>query len=135
MAAHVFLDRQPRAIQHLAKVGKLTGPLFVGQGVSFRVGSDCYGKYIVYVSPDLKTVGLIDSDSEFVESWTDGNMTSTMPTDAFDQRPENLEWIQEYGNKWYSAYWSTSEHKVIRRKGCHTWPNWNGSFNYRDPSF
>ena len=135
MASHVFLDKQPQAIQNLAKAGKLTGPLFVGQGVSFRCGSDCYGKYIIYISPDCKTVGLIDSDSAFIESWTDGNMTSTMPADAFDRKPENLRWIQRYGDKWYCAYWNASERKVIRHKGCKTLLCWNGSFNYRDPSF
>lgn len=134
MAAHYSLEKQPPDIQLRAKEGRLDGPYFIGQGVTIRSGSDAYGHYIVDISPDFKTIALVDADTQFTKSWEDGSMTSTMPVNAFSQDKANLEWLQFYGGKWYSAYWSNAEGKVIRRKGCKEFPNWNGAYDYRDPS-
>ena len=44
---HYNLDKLDSELQKLAAENKLTGPCFVGQGLSKQVGSDCYGYYIV----------------------------------------------------------------------------------------
>ena len=134
MAAHYFLDKQPPEIQKRAKEGTLDGPYFVGQGLTTRCGSDAYGHYIDHISPDCKSIGIIDSDSSFASSWTEGSMTSTLPKDAFELKPENLIWLRFYGGKWYYAGWSKAENKVVRRRGSKVFPNWNGAYDYRDPS-
>lgn len=49
---HYKLDEIDPELRKLAEAGKLTGPCFIGQGLSKQIGSDCYGRYI---TSEIKT--------------------------------------------------------------------------------
>lgn len=111
----------------------LDGPKFVGQGVSRRVGSDCYGYFITAEKKiGRKTIwGLTSSCSRFVSDWAEGTMTSEWP--GFGKAEE---WIAPYGRdkrtgrtKWW---WCDADGK--RKNGMRAWLDWDGSYDYRDPS-
>ena len=123
-------------IGDLMQQGKLPGPMFVGQGLSKRVGSDCYGYYVTELKKTATgkpLVGIVNADSKFETSWTDGNMTCAMPAD----KTPTL-WITTYGHckrnkklpKWYAC-----DKTGKRFPGRVVWFDWNGAYAYLDPSF
>ena len=138
---HYFLENQAEDIQKRALEGKLTGPEFVGQGCTYRVGSDSYGYYVAEILKPGKLVALVQSDDEWVTSWMNGDMICTMPTDklvknavAGSNRPNPcFEYIMRYGKSWYRC--EIIDGKIVRQHRNHAELSWNGSFSYRDPSF
>lgn len=131
MAAHANLDKQPPEIQARAATGGLNGPYFVGQGLTRRVGSDSYGYYIVEISEDRKTVGLVPSDSFFANDWTGGAMVNQMP-ESFSL--PDIEWITYWRNKWWRAEFN-HQGELKRIPGAKACYSWNGAYDYLDPSF
>lgn len=121
--------------------GKLSGPEFVGQGCTHRAGSDSYGYFVAEIIKPGKLVALVESDDEWVTSWTDGSMTCSMPTDrlvksavAAGSKPaEDREYVMRYGKKWYKC--DVIDGKIVRRRGDGAGLSWNGAFSYRSPSF
>lgn len=136
---HYFLENQAEDVRKRASEGKLTGPEFVGQGCTHRVGSDSYGYYVAEILKPGKLVALVQSDDEWVTSWMNGDMICTMPTDlivksvATGPAPSSIfDYIMRYGKNWYWCYIADGE--IIRQRGSHAGLSWNGAFSYRDPS-
>ena len=137
---HYFLENQAEDVRKRASEGKLTGPEFVGQGCTHRVGSDSYGYYVAEILKPGKLVALIMADDEYVTSWTDGVMICTMPTDklvknavAKPNRPNPyFYYIMRYGKSWYKC--QIIDGKIVRQHGNHAGSPPNGAFSYRDPS-
>lgn len=136
---HYFLENQPEDMQKRALDGKLSGPEFVGQGCTYRVGSDSYGYYVAEILKPGKLVAIVQSDDEWVTSWMDGYMTCSMPTDklvksaAAAQPAESCEYVMRYGKNWYKC--DVIDGKIIRRRGDRIGLSWNGAFSYRSSSF
>lgn len=138
---HYFLENQVEDVRKRALEGKLTGPEFVGQGCTRRVGSDSYGYYVAEILKPGKLVALIMADDEYVTSWTDGDMICTMPTDQLVKNavagPNGpnpyFDYIMRYGKSWYGC--QIINGKIVRLHRNHVWLSWNGAFSYRDPSF
>ena len=137
---HYFLENQVEDVRKRALEGKLTGPEFVGQGCTYRVGSDSYGYYVVEILKPGRLVALISADEKYITSWTDGNMICMMPTDKVLKNAvvcshpnSNFSYIMKYGKHWYRCDIINGE--IIRRHGDYAGLSWNGSFSYRDPSF
>lgn len=112
--------------------------MFVGQGWSRRVGSDVYGGYIVSIGilPNGKPiVGLVEADTRFFTSWTDGNEKCALPGNATDpSQYKPTSFVTTYG-KWphgISKWWFCNS-EGIRSRRCDY--NWNGAAAYSDPSF
>lgn len=126
-------------MQKRALDGKLSGPEFVGQGCTYRVGSDSYGYYVAEILKPGKLVAIVQSDDEWVTSWMDGYMTCSMPTDklvksaAAAQPAESCEYVMRYGKNWYKC--DVIDGKIIRRRGDRIGLSWNGAFSYRSSSF
>ena len=137
---HYFLENQVEDIRKRALEGKLTGPEFVGQGCTCRVGSDSYGYYVAEILKPGKLVALIMADDEYVTSWTDGDMTCTMPTDKLvknaaagpDGPNPYFDYIMRYGKSWYRC--QIINGKIARQRRSHAGLSWNGAFSYHDPS-
>lgn len=138
---HYFLENQSEEIKNKAIEHKFTGPEFVGQGCTQRVGSDSYGYYVVHIVVPGKIVGLAYAESKFITSWTDGHMSCSIKFDEvlksfikYGDKP-NLDfiYIQKYGKKWY--WCNVIDDKIIRSCGNCAYLSWNGAFSYRDPSF
>ena len=127
---HYNVDKQTAEIQQKVNENRLEGPEFIGQGCSYSPWTDTYGYYIVSISPDKKTVGLVHADSHFEKCWEDGNMVSEMPVN-----PAADEWAVKYGKKWYRGQFDRATGIVKRMPGQHWNLRWNGCYNYRDPSF
>ena len=136
---HYFLENQPEDTQKRALDGKLSGPEFVGQGCTYRVGSDSYGYFIAEIIKPGRLIAIVQSDDEWVTSWMDGHMTCSMPTDklvksaAAAQPAESCEYVMRYGKNWYKC--DVIDGKIIRRCGDRIGLSWNGAFSYRNPSF
>ena len=117
----------------------MTGPEFVGQGCTYRIGSDSYGYYVAEILKPGKLVAIVQSDDEWVTSWMDGYMTCSMPTGklvksaAAAQPAESCEYVMRYGKNWYKC--DVIDGKIIRRHGDRIGLSWNGAFSYRSPSF
>lgn len=124
---HYNLEDQTQEIQCLANSHKLTEPLFVGQGCSQSVGSDCYGRYITAKKQiGKKTIfGLVDADTTMHGHWTEGDMDCSMPEDKTPER-----WITKYGKSWYFCF-----EDGTRILGFKCTYRFNGAYAYRDPSF
>lgn len=136
---HYFLENQVEDVRKRASDGKLAGPEFVGQGCTYRVGSDSYGYYVVEILKPARLVALIRADDEFITSWTDGSMKCSMPTDSAVKGAvsgpapcRDFDYIMRYGKDWY--WCDIVDGKIIRRRGSHARLSWNGAFSYRDPS-
>ena len=136
---HYFLENQPEDTQKRALDGKLSGPEFVGQGCTYRVGSDSYGYFIAEIIKPGRLIAIVQSDDEWVTSWMDGHMTCSMPTDklvksaAAAQPAESCEYVMRYGKNWYKC--DVIDGKIIRRCGDRIGLSWNGAFSYCNPSF
>ena len=138
---HYFLENQVEDVRKRALERKLTGPEFVGQGCTRRVGSDSYGYYVAEILKPGKLVALIMADDEYVTSWMDGDMTCTMPTDKLVKNaaagPNGpnpyFDYIMRYGKSWYRC--QIINGKIARQRRSHAGLSWNGAFSYRDPSF
>ena len=137
---HYFLEIQSEDVRKRASEGKLTGPEFVGQGCTYRVGSDAYGYYVAEILEPGRLVALIGADDEYVTSWPDGNMVCTMPTDKLVKNAvvgpagpnSGFDYIMRYGKSWYRC--RVIDGKITRQRGNHAGLSWNGAFSYRDPS-
>lgn len=137
---HYCLEKQPKWIQDLAAKGKLSEPLFIGQGWAERVGSDVYGGYVVSVKT-LKNgkpvIGVVRASAKFTSSWTEGSMRCTLPGEGNDpQACKPDAWLTTYGKNGdgTSKWWRCSEDgKRFPGKQCF-W-SFNGCAAYRDPSF
>lgn len=136
---HYFLENQPEDAQKRALDGKLSGPEFVGQGCTYRVGSDSYGYFIAEIIKPGRLIAIVQSDDEWVTSWMDGHMMCSMPTDKLvksavaAQPAESCEYVMRYGKNWYKC--DVIDGKIIRRRGDRIGLSWNGAFSYRSPSF
>lgn len=137
---HYFLENQSEDVRKRASEGKLTGPEFVGQGCTYRVGSDSYGYYVAEILKPGKLVAIVQSDDEWVTSWMDGHITCSMPVDklvknavAGSNRPNScFDYIMRYGKSWYKC--EIIDGKIVRQHRNHAGLSWNGVFSYRDPS-
>ena len=69
----------------------------VGVGVTERYGSDSYGRWICYVDPKTKTIGLYSPKHWFKNDWTDGSMEH----DPFDPKHGAEFFCQAWRGKWY----------------------------------
>lgn len=134
---HMFFDAEQRLRYAADPEGfakSLTGPMFVGQGLSKRVGSDCYGYFITAEKKvGKKTIwGLTSADDEFVTSWTEGTMKCKWP--GFGKADM---WIAPYGKdkRTGRTKWWECDENGRRFKGRHARFDWTGSYSYRDPSF
>lgn len=112
-----------------------TGPEFLGQGWTHRVGSDSYGGYVVEIKelPNGKTIyGLANADSVMETTWEEGTMTCTMPKGAIA-----TSWVIAYGKhkKTGLPKWWFCDANGARCLGRHCGFSWNGAYAYRDPSF
>ena len=137
---HYFLENQAEDIRKRALEGKLTGPEFIGQGCTYRAGSDSYGYYVAEIIKPGKLAAIVQSDDEWIMSWTDGHMTCSMPTDKLVKNAVTgsngpnpyFEYIMRYGKKWYKC--DIIDGKIVRRCRDHVGLSWNGAYSYRDPS-
>jgi hypothetical protein len=140
---HYFIDQQPENIKKCINNKTLTGPEFIGQGCTERVGSDTYGYYVAEILKPNKIVALIAADAEYIKSWYDGSMECSLPTDKLlkynianpNKLNKNFYYIMRYGKNWYWCDIDIINSKIIRRHGAHATLSWNGAFSYRDPSF
>ena len=138
---HYFLENQTEDVRKRASEGKLTGPEFVGQGCTRRVGSDSYGYYVAEILKPGKLVALIMADDEYITSWTAGDMICTMPTDklvknavaGFNGLNPDFDYFMRYGKGWYRC--QIIDGKIVRQRRNRVGLSWNGAFSYRDPSF
>lgn len=124
---HYNLEDQTQEIQDLANNRKLTDPLFVGQGCSYAVGSDCYGYYITDKKQiGKKTIfGIAAADTVMHGHWTEGTMDCSMP-----KNKTPMYWITKYGKSWYFCH-----EDGARVPGDKCKYRFNGAYSYRDPSF
>ena len=119
----------PEEYKQLAKDGKLEGPYFIGQGWSYRIGSDCYGGYITFIgknSANKPYYGLVEADSHFDKCWEDGHQTCVMPA---DKTPE--EFVVKFRGQWWKCDKNGDRYIGSRNKVHYSW---NGAFAYQDPS-
>lgn len=137
---HYFLENQPEGARKRANEKKLSGPEFVGQGCTYRSGSDLFGYYVAEILKPNRLVALVQSDDEWVTSWMDGDMTCSMPADAIIKSAaagpapsREFDYIMRYGKKWY--WCDVIDGKIVKRRGDHVGLSWNGAFSYRDSSF
>ena len=136
---HYFLENQTEEIQKLAKERRLAGPVFVGQGCTQRCGSDSYGYFVAEILKPGRLVAIVCSESEFVNDWTDGSMTSRFPSETVVKASTSgdkyaFDYIMKYGKSWYKCR-VTQGGEIKRLPGVHCGLSWNGAFDYRDPSF
>ena len=127
---HYNLDKLDSELQKLAAENKLTGPCFVGQGLSKQVGSDCYGYYIVngkwYGKNNRFVWGIASAKQVMHSDWTEGTMDCSI--DMSNAKPDS--WITKYGKHWY--FCDANGKRYAGRKCSYYW---NGAYGYQDPSF
>lgn len=133
---HYNLDKQPESIQKIANDNKLPWPTFVGQGITKYVGSDAYGMYVVSLSKTKSgkpLVGLVDADTKYTISWTDGHQDCSKD---LSKAKANM-YITTYGkNKWTgNPKWYYCDETGKRTERRHVNFSWNGAHSYQDPSF
>lgn len=124
---HYNLDTIEPNLKQLAENYKLSGPCFVGQGLSEQVGSDCYGHYVV-ASKNIsnKTIwGIARANEVMHGSWVEGDMDCSI--DMATTKPS--QWITKYGKHWYFC-----DENGKRQNGWKCRYSWNGAHSYRDPS-
>lgn len=107
---------------------KLAGPCFIGQGLSKRVGSDCYGYYVVASKKvGSKTIwGIARANQVMHGDWTEGDMDCSIDM----SNAEPYAWITKYGKRWYFC-----DANGKRYAGEKCFYHWNGAFGYQDPNF
>lgn len=134
---HMFFDMEQKLRYEADREGfakTLDGPKFVGQGVSKRVGSDCYGYFITAEKKvGNKTIwGLTSSADEYVTSWEEGTMKCDWP--GFGKADV---WIAPYGKDKRTGLpkWWECDENGKRFNGRRVWYDWTGACSYRDPSF
>ena len=113
----------------------LTGPKFIGQGLTKRVGSDSYASYIVARKEVKgKTIWGICSAKTVMagKDWTDGDMDCSI--DMATAKPTS--WIIARGrtNNGNDKWWFCDENGK-RENGHRAMFSWNGAYAYLDPSF
>lgn len=130
---HCFPKDREAELKIIAEAHGFNGPVFEGQGISKRVGSDCYGYYITSLKKKgKKTVaGIVPADDKFITSWTDGSMECSMPK---SKKPS--EWICNSGKlKDGSPKWWYCDKNGKKFNGKKAGFSFNGAISYRDPSF
>ena len=134
---HYKLDEIDPELRKIAEDRKLTGPCFIGQGLTERVGSDCYGYYI---TSEVKTetvcngkvvkckvvYGIARANQVMHGSWTEGDMDCSLDWNDYNV----CYWITKYGKSWYFC-----DVNGNRFKGGKCKFGWNGAYGYQDPSF
>ncbi len=133
--SHYNVEQQTPEIQQLVAECHLSGPTFIGQGLSKRVGSDSYGYYIVAQRHFGKTCiwGIAHARQVMHGHWAEGDEDCSI--DMATAKP--VEWITSYG-KWKRTgrpKWWYCDEEGFRKKGQHACFGWNGAYAYRDPSF
>lgn len=134
---HYKLDEIDPEIRKLAEAGKLTGPCFIGQGLTYSVGSDCYGRYITTeikneivrngkVIKSKVVYGIAHAKQVMHGDWTEGDMDCSLDWNDYHV----VEWITKYGKHWYFC-----DVNGNRYKGDKCRYGWNGAYGYQDPSF
>ena len=134
---HYNLEKQPKIIQDMANNDSLSAPCFIGQGITKRSGSDCYGYYIAEIMPLTKTkmiVGLAKAQTKLI-----GNNGYGGGYDC------SIDMSKIKADMWiinYSKYRKTGTYKWIECQCDGTYKsrwnlsiNWNGASEYLDPSF
>lgn len=134
---HMFFDMEQKLRYEADPEGfmkSLTGPQFVGQGLSKQVGSDCYGYFITAEKKigDKTIWGITSSDDSYVTSWTDGTMKCDWP--GFGKADI---WITSWGKDKRTGLpkWWECDENGKRFKGRRVYYSWRGCCSYRDPSF
>ena len=127
---HYNLEKLDSELQKLAARNKLVGPCFVGQGLSKRDGSDCYGYYIVsgkWLVKNSRFVWGIASANQVMHSdWTEGTMDCSIDIDT----AQPTSWITSYGKSWY--FCDANGKRFNGMKCCF---RWNGAYAFQDPNF
>lgn len=133
---HMFFDMEQKLRYVADSKGfneSLTGPTFVGQGISRSVGSDCYGYFITAEKKiGNKTIwGLTSSDDSYIKNCEDGTMKCGWPgLNRVDM------WITSYGKDKRTGrpkWWECDENGK-RFNGRRMLFSWKGAYSYRDPS-
>lgn len=119
------------------KAHQLSGPTFIGQGITRSVGSDAYGSYIVAKKiVGRKTIwGIASADAAFHADWTEGTMDCSIDLAKVDEK--QLSWIVASG-KWKKTgalKWWYCDAQGKKYNGQKARFSWNGAYSYRDPSF
>lgn len=99
----------------------------IGKALSYSVGSDSYGYWIVDVDRKNKLVGVYTPRTKFEFGWADGHMTA----EAFCPTHKPDMYLKVFRNCWYEYDVRTGK-RVRRhcRMNCTDEPRF-----YRDPSF
>lgn len=142
---HCFPDSIPKWLKDQADAGQLTGPEFVGQGLSRRVGSDSYGYFIVSISKTSKgkpLIGIADADAAMGPGgWVDGVQKCSLPngkSDPAECQPDF--YITTYGMQYSPQHpaglpkWWMCDCNGVRTSRKVSY-DWNGAYGYLDPSF
>lgn len=131
---HYNVESLSNELKTLVNEHKLTGPRFVGQGLSKRVGSDSYGYYIcsIAMAKNKKPVyGICSASTKMHGTWEEGDEDCTMPENAVPSS-----WITTYGKtKTGLPKWWYCNSNGVRYTGEHASFSWNGAYAYKDPSF
>ena len=134
---HMFFDVERKLRYEADPEGftkSLTGPAFIGQGLSKQVGSDCYGYFITAEKKiGNKTIwGITSSDDSYVTSWTEGTMKCNWP--GFGRADT---WITSWGKDKRTGLpkWWECDENGKRFNGRRVQYGWRGCHSYRDPSF
>lgn len=134
MPRHYCPEEMNECEQLLLGKAHLTGPTFVGQGLTKRCGSDSYGMFIVAKKVvGKKTIwGIAAANSEMIRDWTDGEMSCVLDI----KHTEPQFWIMPWGKtKTGACKWWKCDAEGKRFKGERFSCSWDGAFAYRDPSF
>ena len=131
---HYNVETLSDELKALVNERKLTGPEFIGQGLSKRVGSDTYGYYIcsIAMGKNKKPIcGICSAVTKFHGTWAEGDEDCTMPGNAVPSI-----WRTTYGKtKSGLPKWWQCDSNGIRRAGARVSFSWNGAYSYKDPSF
>ena len=136
---HYLVDQQSAEIQQLVATNQLKGPMFVGQGLSQPVGSDCYGYYIVATKKiGNKTIfGITGANAIMHSDWTAGDMDCSINIDT----AKPTQWIiargkiHRYGKTIDAPQYWYCDANGVRFPGRKASFGWNGAYAYQDPSF
>ena len=137
---HYYPEDKREELKIIAAANAFTGPCFIGQGLTRRCGSDSYGYYIVSIEKAKNgkpIVGIVEADSQFEKSWTDGDMICTLPDNK--EKPADCkatQWITTSG-KWKRTglpKWWYCDANGKKFNGRHANFNWNGAYGYLNPS-
>lgn len=136
---HYNVEAQPDEVKQIITNGKLTVPMFVGQGMTRSCGSDCYGAYVVAKKTVGKKIvwGCAYANEVMHGDWTEGYMDCSIDIDhatpAFWITQSGF-WKNRDGSRGRAKYYYCDEFGK-KHNGMKCEYSFNGARGYRDPSF